>query len=93
MFNTEFNPGNDFFVLVALGPKGFPTFKAIHSDENFLKTLGEDAISNKKSQFLTYQVVHSNNVFTLTNPDYRFDQALDIIIQNLILGKGEKDWV
>lgn len=90
MFNLEFDPSHTTYVLIVLGHKGFPTFKAVHKDGQFLKKLGEDTISDQKSQFIQYQVIESNNVFTQTNPDYRFDHALDMIIQNLILGETEK---
>lgn len=87
MFNLEFDPARSQHVLIVLGPKGFPTFKVIHQDAAYLEKMGDELVNKKESQFLSYKVIDSNNVFTLTNPDYRFDQALDIIIQNLILGR------
>ncbi|MGC9386144.1 MAG: hypothetical protein ACP5D0_04295 [Hydrogenovibrio sp.] len=77
-------------VLIALGHNGHPTFKTIHTDEAYLEQLGKHLVTCKKSQYETHMVVSSHNVFTLTNPDYRFDEALDQIIRNLILEKYPK---
>ncbi len=77
-------------VLIALGPNGHPTFKTIHPSEHYLDHLGQHMVSCKKSQYETHMVVSSHNVFTLTNPDYRFDEALDQIIRNLILDRYPK---
>lgn len=78
-------PQPDDFVLIALGHHGHPTFKTIGTDEAYLKSLGTEIVAHKNSQYINHTVVSSHNVFTLTNPDYAFDQALDQIIRNLIL--------
>lgn len=78
-------------VLIALGDHGRPTFKTIHRDEDYLKKLGEELVSSK-SQYKNHMVISSHNVYTLTNPDYVFDQAMDMIIRNLMLNKSEKDF-
>ncbi len=83
-------PHPDDHVLVVLGPKGHPTFKTVNTSEAYLKALGIQLVALKHSQYIDYTVVASHNVFTLTNPDYTFDQALDQIIRNLILGEDAK---
>ncbi|BBP43983.1 hypothetical protein [Thiosulfativibrio zosterae] len=74
-------------VLIVLGHHGHPTFKTISTDETYLNSLGEKMVANKHSQYIRHKVVSSHNVFTLTNPDYTFDQAVDQIIRDLILHK------
>lgn len=76
-------------VLIALGHNGHPTFKTIHTNENYLKQLGEELVSGK-SQYIEHMVISSHNVYTLTNPDYVFDQAMDMIIRNMMLGSSGK---
>lgn len=78
-------PQPDDHVLIVLGHHGHPTFKAIGTDEAYLNTLGTEIVARKNSQYSNHTVITSNNVFTLTNPDYAFDQALDQIIRDLIL--------
>lgn len=79
------------YVLVVLGHNGHPTFKTIHQEEPYLKKLGEELVALNKSQYIEYMVVSSHNVYTLTHPDYVFDQAVDMIIRNMILNQAEKD--
>lgn len=79
---------SDDYVLVVLGHHGHPTFKTISTDQEYLKALGEELVSLKRSQFLTHEVVSSSNVFTLTNPDYSFDQAMEQMVRDLILSKS-----
>lgn len=76
-------------VLIALGRQGHPTFKTIHEDESYLKKLGEELMSNK-SQYVDHMVISSHNVYTLTHPDFVFDQAMDMIIRNLMLDKSNR---
>lgn len=83
-------PHPDDHVLVVLGPKGHPTFKTVDTNETYLKALGTELVNLKHSQYIDSLVVSSHNVFTLTNPDYTFDQALDQMIRNLILGEDSK---
>lgn len=85
--NRPINP-NDH-VLIVLGHQGRPTFKTISTDTAYLNKLGELIVSSKHSQFLTHQVISSSNVFTLTNPSYTFDQALEQILRDLILSKNQ----
>ena len=77
-------------VLIVLGPKGHPTFKTIHLNEAYLDEIGKELVVSK-SQYIEYKVISSHNVFTLTNPDYVFDHAVDMIIRNMILNQSEKD--
>lgn len=77
-------------MLIALGHNGHPTFKTIHTDEAYPKQLGEQLVANK-SQYIDHMVISSHNVYTLTNPDYVFDQAMDMIINNIMLNKSERD--
>ncbi|PLA73621.1 hypothetical protein CYQ88_10170 [Hydrogenovibrio sp. SC-1] len=83
-------PHPDDHVLVVLGHNGHPTFKTISTEEPYLTSLGIEMVNLKHSQYIRYLVVASHNVFTLTNPDYTFDQALDQIIRNLILSEDSK---
>jgi len=77
----------DDHVLIVLGHHGQPTFKTIGTNEIYLDLIGNMLVNNPKSQYIRHKVVSSHNVFTLTNPDYTFDQAIDQIIRDLILHK------
>lgn len=90
LFNAS-APHADDHVLIVLGHNGHPTFKAIHSNEGYLHQLGERMVGCRHSQYQNHQVISSHNVFTLTHPDYRFDEALDQIIRDLILDKYPKN--
>lgn len=78
-------------VLIVLGHHGHPTFKTIGTDEGYLENLGSLMVDAKLSHFIRYKVVSSHNVFTLTNPDYTFDQFIDQIIRDLILHQKTHD--
>lgn len=77
-------------VLIVLGHHGHPTFKTIDLNTEYLDKLGERMVGCKKSQYQRYKVISSHNVFTLTNPDSPFDEAIDQIIRDLILDRLPK---
>ena len=74
-------------VLIALGHHGHPTFKAIATDERYLNALGSQMMHCKKSQFKTYKVISSHDVFSFTSSDCVFEEALDRIVRDLLDGK------
>lgn len=78
-------------VLIVLGHHGHPTFKTVDTDEAYLERLGRLMVETSKSQFIRYKIVSSHNVFSLTNPDYTFDQFIDQIVRDLILHKNTHD--
>lgn len=84
LFPTRPIDPNDH-VLIVLGHNGHPTFKTINTNEQYLESLGSRMVGCKHSQYLSHKVISSHNVFTLTNPDYTFDQAIDQIIRDLLL--------
>jgi hypothetical protein len=75
-------------VLIVLGQQGHPTFKTIHLNEKYLEGLGKHLVSDPHSQYRTYKVISSHNVFTQTNRDQPFDHALDEMIRNLLLDQA-----
>jgi hypothetical protein len=74
-------------VLIALGRHGHPTFKAIATDERYLNELGNQMMHCKKSQFKTYKVISSHDVFSLTSSDCIFEEALNRIVRDILDGK------
>ncbi|MBF6057864.1 MULTISPECIES: hypothetical protein [Thiomicrorhabdus] len=88
MFDSVVELSDSSFILLALGEGAKPTFKAVHTDRNFLAALGDEMVYPEKSQFVRFQVIPAKDIFSLNYPGTHFDHVLEAIIKNILLGQN-----